>query len=120
MGLIPGSGRSPGGGNDNHSSMLAWRIPWTEEPGGLQAMGSQESDMIERLSTHTWSKESHSLKNEEQNQNDIQNSEISLRSSLIMGYSWVRKVRMWTEVVVRWKEQCLQSECEVVRSTNSN
>ena len=30
-----------------HSSILAWRIPWTEEPGGLQSMGSQESDMIE-------------------------------------------------------------------------
>ena len=28
-----------------HSSVLAWRIPWTEEPGGLQSMGSQESDM---------------------------------------------------------------------------
>ena len=27
-----------------HSSVLAWRIPWTEEPGGLQSMGSQESD----------------------------------------------------------------------------
>ena len=26
------------------SSILAWRIPWTEEPGGLQCMGSQESD----------------------------------------------------------------------------
>ena len=25
----------------NHSSTLAWKIPWTEEPGGLQAMGSQ-------------------------------------------------------------------------------
>ena len=29
-----------------HSSILAWRIPWTEEPGGLQLMGSQELDMI--------------------------------------------------------------------------
>jgi len=28
-----------------HSSILAWRIPWTEEPGGLQCMGLQESDM---------------------------------------------------------------------------
>ena len=28
-----------------HTSILAWRIPWTEEPGGLQSMGSQESDM---------------------------------------------------------------------------
>ena len=27
-----------------HSSILAWRIPWTEEPGKLQSMGSQESD----------------------------------------------------------------------------
>ena len=28
-----------------HSSILAWRIPWTEEPRGLQSMGSQESNM---------------------------------------------------------------------------
>ena len=35
-----------------HSSILAWRIPWTEEPGGLQSMGSQESDMT-KLITHT-------------------------------------------------------------------
>ena len=27
-----------------HSSILAWRIPWTEEPGGLQWWGSKESD----------------------------------------------------------------------------
>ena len=38
---IPGLGRSPGGGNGNHSSILAWRIPWTEEPGGLWSIGSQ-------------------------------------------------------------------------------
>ena len=29
-----------------HSSILAWRIPWTEEPGGLQSMTSQESDQL--------------------------------------------------------------------------
>ena len=29
-----------------HSSILAWEIPWTEEAGGLQSMGSQESDTI--------------------------------------------------------------------------
>ena len=28
-------------GMANHSSILAWRIPWTEEPGGLQSIGSQ-------------------------------------------------------------------------------
>ena len=32
-----------------HSSVLAWRIPWTEEPGGIQSMGPQESDTTERL-----------------------------------------------------------------------
>ena len=37
-GSIPGWGRSPGGGHGNHSSALAWRIPWTEEPGGLQSI----------------------------------------------------------------------------------
>ena len=32
-----------------HSIILAWRIPWTEEPSRLQSMGSQESDMTQRL-----------------------------------------------------------------------
>ena len=36
-----------------HPSILTWRIPWTEEPGRLQSMGSQESGMIEWLSRHT-------------------------------------------------------------------
>ena len=40
-GSILGSGRSPGEGNVTHSSILAWRIPWTEEPGRLQSMRSQ-------------------------------------------------------------------------------
>ena len=46
--LIPGSGRSPGEGMAVHSSILAWKILWTEEPGRLQSMGynlvSKESD----------------------------------------------------------------------------
>ena len=33
------------------SNILAWRIPWTEEPGGLQSMGCKESDTTEQLST---------------------------------------------------------------------
>ena len=37
---IPGWGRSLEKGMATHSSILAWRIPWTEEPGGLQSMGS--------------------------------------------------------------------------------
>ena len=35
-----------------HSSTLAWKIPWTEEPSGLQSMGSIESDTTERLHFH--------------------------------------------------------------------
>ena len=40
-GSIPESGRSPGEGNGNRSSILAWKIPWRKEPGGLWSMGSQ-------------------------------------------------------------------------------
>ena len=35
-----------------HSSILAWSIPWAEEPGGLQSRGLQESDTTERLNHH--------------------------------------------------------------------
>ena len=41
VGSLSGSGKSPGGGNPTHSSILVWRIPWTEEPGELQSIGSQ-------------------------------------------------------------------------------
>ena len=46
---IPGLGRSLEEETATHSSMLAWRIPWTEEPGGLQSMEPQKSRM--RLNT---------------------------------------------------------------------
>ena len=36
-----------------HSSILAWKIPWTEEPGRLQSMGLQESGTTQRLNHHT-------------------------------------------------------------------
>ena len=49
LGSIPGLGRSPGEGNGNPSSILAWKIPWMEKPGGLQSMGHKESDMTEQL-----------------------------------------------------------------------
>ena len=35
-----------------HSSTFAWKIPWTEEPGGLQSMGLLESDPTKRLPFH--------------------------------------------------------------------
>ena len=39
--LIPGSGRPPGEGNATFSSIPAWEMPWTEEPGWLQPIGLQ-------------------------------------------------------------------------------
>ena len=87
LGLIPGSGRSPGGGKGylvaqmiknppavrevrvpslgqedspqegmaTHSGILAWRIPWTEEPGGLQSTGWQRADTTEVIQhTEVW------------------------------------------------------------------
>ena len=39
LGSIPESGRSLEKGIATHSSVLAWRIPWTEEPGRVQSMG---------------------------------------------------------------------------------
>ena len=47
VGSIPGSGRFPGGGHATHSSILAGRTPWTEEPGGLQSLGCTELDTTE-------------------------------------------------------------------------
>ena len=40
-----------------HSSTLAWKIPWAEEPGRLQSMGSLESDTTECLHFHALEKE---------------------------------------------------------------
>ena len=41
VGLIPGLGRCPGEEKATHSSILVWRIPWTEEAYGLQSIGLQ-------------------------------------------------------------------------------
>ena len=41
MGSIPGLGRFPGEEMSTHSGILAWQIPWTKEPGGLQSIRLQ-------------------------------------------------------------------------------
>ena len=51
MGLILGLGRSLEKEMTTHSNILACKLPWTEEPGGLQSMESQKSWM--QLSTYT-------------------------------------------------------------------
>ena len=70
---ILGSGRSPGGGHGNHSSIPAWRIPWTEEPGGLQSMGSQRV-------WHDWSNLA---------QHSIAHNQLTLRRGRSLWIIWV-------------------------------
>ena len=54
-GSIPGTGGFPGKGNGNHTSIPAWEIPWTEEPGRLQSMRSQKSrTQLSNQTTTTW------------------------------------------------------------------
>ena len=45
-GLIPGLWRSPGEGSGNPPQNFAWKVPWTEEPGGLQSMASQQNQTL--------------------------------------------------------------------------
>ena len=49
---VPGSGKSLEKEMATHSSILAWEIPWTEDPGGLQSVGLQESDMTWQLNSN--------------------------------------------------------------------
>ena len=51
MGLIHGSGRSPGEANGNPLQYSAWKIPWTEEPGVYHPCSCKELYMTEQLST---------------------------------------------------------------------
>ena len=44
---IPGLGRPCGKGKATHSSILAWKIPWMEEPDRLQSLGHKELDTTE-------------------------------------------------------------------------
>ena len=53
LGLISELGRSLEKGKANHSSILAWKIPWMEESGRLQFMGCKELDTTKQLNIHT-------------------------------------------------------------------
>ena len=52
-GSISGSEDPLEEGTATHSSILAWRIPWTEKPGGLQSTGLQRQTRLKQLSMHT-------------------------------------------------------------------
>ena len=72
-----------------HSSILAWRIPWTEEPGGLQSTALQSQTLLKRLSTHAVkkTKESHW-------QNVSVNILYSCKCFGICSWSWRQEPRM--------------------------
>ena len=53
-GSVPGSGRSPGEGNGYTLHFLAWRIPWTEQSGGLQVHGVAKSQTQQSTNTFTF------------------------------------------------------------------
>ena len=54
-GSVPGSGRSPGGRHGNPLQYSCWRIPWTEEPDGLQSIGVAKSWIrLKCLSMHEY------------------------------------------------------------------
>ena len=55
LGLIPGSGRfSQEEEMATHSSILAWKISWSEELHGVQSRGCKKSDMTEHIHTHPY------------------------------------------------------------------
>ena len=52
LGFAPWVRKIPGGGNGTPLHILAWRIPWTEEPGGLQSMRSQSGTRLRNYKQH--------------------------------------------------------------------
>ena len=54
LGSVPGLGKSLGEWNATHSSIFVWRMPWTEEPGRLQSMGSQRVEHNRATNTFTF------------------------------------------------------------------
>ena len=53
VGSVTGLGRSPVAGHGNLFQVLAWKIPWSEEPGRVGSIRSQSLIRLKRLGTHT-------------------------------------------------------------------
>ena len=78
-----------------HSSTLAWKIPWTEEPGGLQSLGSRSWT---RLSNFTFTFHSHALEKEMATHSSVLAWRISGWGSLVGCHLWGRTESDTTEV----------------------
>ena len=81
MGLIPELERSPGEGNGNPSSILAWKAPWPEKPDRIQSTGHKELDMTEHMQTTHVSEEHMVLKNNQLQILKIKNTSIKIKTS---------------------------------------
>ena len=97
LGLIPGLGRSPEEEMATHCSILAWRIPWTEERGGLQSMGLQRVG-------HDWATEQAQLNKTEEAPFTSPPALLSCAS-----VSFSLKPRNYTVFQVPWK--CSVTSC---------
>ena len=93
LGSIPRLGRSPGEEMATHSSTLAWKIPWMEEPGGLQTMGLQRvrQDWATSLSLFPFKaqKTFYSLKG-------------PIEAPLVNSFIWIVKLVFWLCRAVFW------------------
>ena len=85
-----------------HSSTFAWKIPWTEEPGGLQFMGSIESDTTERLHFHF-----HALEKEMATHSSVLAWRIPGTGSLVGCHLWGRTESNMTEATQQQQQQQL-------------
>ena len=99
LGLILGSGRSPGGGNAIYSSILAWRIPWTEEPVRLQSLGSQRVG-------HDWLTHTHTTQPLAEDRKARLQSDLSLNTSLVevLGPFWACFLLCKVEITISWED----------------
>ena len=77
-----------------HSSTLAWKIPWTEEPGRLQSMGSLR---VTRLSDFTFTVHYHALEKEMATHSVFSSGESQGRGSLVGCRLWGRTESYTTE-----------------------
>ena len=87
-----------------HSSILAWRIPWTEKLGGLQSTGHKESDMTERLHFHFHFQVAHLVKNLPANAGDTKDMGLILGQEDPLRWEMAThsSIRAWK---VQWTEQ---------------
>ena len=87
---------SPKEGMETHSRILAWRIPWTEEPGGLQSMGSQRMG-------HSWAQQREKLRGKGARIRGTLSVAYAAYHFLIQSKSWKQKAtHAWSPFLWHW------------------